>query len=204
MPRHTRRRGFGRRRGSRRGHTGGFWPFNAFFAPDKTGPTGAPNTTGTFTETSYGIPGLIGTRTFTNSQGKTMTQKTGIPQNIAMFQFATQPHPDGLFGTKGKPTEATTGAPYPYYPGIIGVNPDAPDYTPAKLQAAYNAKKNTGTNAEKKTLKNAFNTFSDPQKLATYRATMKNWYAQHPPTMANIIAMGVKGPGGMNLSAIPF
>jgi hypothetical protein len=140
----------------------------------------------------------------TNAQGKVMTQKTGIPQNIAMLKFATQAHPNGIFGTKGKPTEASTGAPYPFYPGIIGVNPDAPDYTPEKLQAAYNAKKNIGTNADKKLLKNAFNTFSDPQKLATYKSRMKNWFAKHPPTMADFIAMGAKGPGGMNLSAIPF
>ena len=131
-----------------------------------------------------------------------MTQKTGIPAAINMLQFAAQARPGA--NASAQPTEATTGAPYPPYALILGMAPEDPNFTLEKLQAAYNAKKNTGTNADKKLLKNAFNTFSDPQKRAAYASTMKNWYTKHPLTMANIKAMGIKGPGGIDLSANPF
>jgi len=203
-----------RRVNTRRSKTmrGGFWPFNGLFGSSKpvaaphgqvqmtVGPngqlirTGGPDLTGTHTNTSWqvGAPGgipLYGKRSFTNAEGHKASYTTGIPQYIAAGQYLTEGHPQGLLGANTKPSEASTGAPFPIYPTILGVDPDRPGYTPEKLKAAYNSKKNAGTDAERKVVQNAYNTMRDPQKYAEYSAKMKEWYTAHPPKLGDMIAM---------------
>jgi len=164
----------------------GFWPFTSAPLPQQGQPLpqqqGPPNLTGSFTSYEYGIPGIIGTKTYTNSQGRTLQQTTGIPQNIEMLKFAM--NPGATFRNAiGKPTGALK---QPNYYMILGI-PE--NFTPAQLQMAYNAKKNIGTNINKKTVQDAFNTLADPINRQQYNTTMKAYYATNPPNAANIIQM---------------
>lgn len=174
--------------------------------------TGAPDLTGSHTSTSWsvaapGLPGvpLYGQRSFSNDRGQKSSYTTGVPQYLAAAQFLTEGHPKGLLGANTAPSETTTGAPYPVYSTILGVEPGRPGYTPDKLRAAYNSKKNKGTNAERKLVQNAYNTFSDPQKYAAYSAAMKQWYTAHPPKLGNVIAMqGQQSNPLIALASKPF
>jgi len=148
---------------------------------------------------------LYGKRSFTNAEGHKASYTTGIPQYLAAADYLTQGHPKGLLGANTTPSEATTGAPFPVYPSILGIDPDRPGYTPEKLRAAYNSKKNKGTNADKKLVQNAYNTMSDPQKYAAYSAAMKQWYTAHPPKLGNVIAMqGQQANPLIALASKPF
>ena len=155
----------------------GFWPFTS--APVQQG---APNLTGSFTSYEYGIPGIIGNKRYTNSQGRTLQQTTGIPQNIALLKFALNPGPT-FKQAIGQPTGALQ---QPNYYMVLGV-PE--NFTPAQLQTAYNSKKNTGSNINKKLVQQAFNTLADPINRQQYNETIQAYYAANPPNAANIIQM---------------
>jgi hypothetical protein len=165
----------------------GFWPFTSVPFPQQQGQLypqqqGPPNLTGNFTSYEYGIPGIIGNKTYTNAQGRTLQQTTGIPQNLALLKFAM--NPGATFSNAvGKPTGALM---QPNYYITLGI-PE--NFTPVQLQTAYNAKKNMGTNINKKLVQDAFNTLADPINRQQYDATMKAYYAANPPNAANIIQM---------------
>jgi len=156
-----------------------------FWAPAPVAPVqrqGGPNLTGNFSTFEYGIPGVIGHKTYTNSQGKTYQQVTGIPQTVGMLQLAMNPR-GALKSSLGQPSSTVLPPNYFLILGLSG------DFTPAQLQSAYNAKKNVGTNIDKKTAKNAFNTLSDPTLRQQYETSMKAYYAANPPNGANIVKM---------------
>jgi len=227
MPRRkTLRRRPGHKKTLRKSMRGGFWwsskPATGPMGPPQgqvqmtVGPngqlirTGAPDLTGSHTNTSWqvGAPGgipLYGQRSFTNAEGHKASYTTGIPQYVAAANYLTQGHPKGLLGANTTPSQASTGAPFPVYSTILGVDPGRPDYTPEKLRAAYNSKKNKGTNAEKRLVQNAYNTFRDPQKFATYNSAMRQWYTAHPPKLGNVLAMQAQqGNPLIGLAKRPF
>jgi hypothetical protein len=194
---------------------GGFWPFSSapvanpglvtnpntsqspnslIFVP-KPGQFGYkdPNRVNlTGSHTSYSVSdgtGLFGVRGFTNPGANPFapgamqhTQMTGIPQAIGLISdlSTAKPSVKGSFNASAMPPD--------YYTTLGIVNKRIP-LTKAELNSAYNRKKNLGSNTDKKLLKDAYNTLSDPVKRYKYDESLSNYMTNHPPSIANIYKM---------------
>jgi hypothetical protein len=147
----------------------------------------APNWTGDHKTIELGAPGVLGYRFMVDSQGRTQSNITGIPQHIGFARFLAGPGPEGRLGGQDKlPVSGfTTNAPKNYY-GIFGVTADA---TPAQIQAAYAAKAATATNATRKNIEDGYAILSNPVKRKQYDVGLSDFYRAHPPNMADLSAM---------------
>jgi hypothetical protein len=146
-----------------------------------------PNWTGDHKTIELGAPGVLGYRFMVNSQGRTQSNITGIPQHIGFARFLAGPGPEGRLGGQDKlpVSEFTTQAPKNYY-GIFGVNADA---TPAQIQSAYAMKTATATNATRKNIEDGYAILSNPIKRKEYDTALSDFYRAHPPNMADLSAM---------------
>lgn len=175
-------------------------PFNAnkVYAP-KPGQFGYtdPNQvrlSGSFTEYQMGVPGF-GVRGYTQPGANPFAPGamqhvglTGYPQLMGVAGLAmSQPKVQGSFNINQMPPD--------YYTPLGLVNKRTP-FTKAELNAAYNQKKNLGTNADKKLVKNAYNTLSDPEKRYKHDTAMTEYFTAHPPSISDLLKMAPQRPGG--------
>ena len=171
---------------------------NQVFAP-KPGQFGYtdPNQvslTGSFTEYQMGVPGF-GVRGYTQPGANPFAPGamqhvglTGYPQLMGVAGLAmSQPKVQGSFNINQMPPD--------YYTPLGLVNKRTP-FTKAELNAAYNQKKNLGTNADKKLVKNAYNTLSDPEKRYKHDTAMTEYFTAHPPSISDLLKMAPQRPGG--------
>ena len=148
----------------------------------------APNWTGDHKTIELGAPGVLGYRFMVDSQGRTQSNITGIPQHLAAARYLVAPGPEGRLGGQDKlPVRGfTTEAPKNYY-GIFGVTAEA---TPAQIQSAYVTKKATvANNATRKNIEEGYAILSDPVKRQQYNVVLSDFYRAHPPNMADLSAM---------------
>jgi hypothetical protein len=221
VARKTRR---GKRSNRRTTKRGGLWPFsssapaanpglavggptvpnaaNPVFAP-KPGQFGYtdPNQvslSGSFTEYQMGVPGLPGhsvrgyTKPGANPFAPGAMQHVGatglIPGLMNIGTLATsQPKIQGSFNINQMP---------PDYYTPLGLRNQRTPFTKAELNAAYNRKKNIGTNADKQLVKAAYNTLSDPQKRYKHDQAMTEYFTAHPPSISDLLKMTPQQPGG--------
>jgi len=176
-----------RKRGTRKRNGGGLFDF--FFGAQQAGP--APSTTGSFTSTSFPLLPGFNYRTITNSQGRTKTDLAGpVPGLIgvaaAVNRFANPPA-EGVFGMKG---EATNFSSYPNPYRDLGITAKA---TNSEIKAAYNLKRASANNSQKKILNNAYSTLSNASRRAKYNADATEFYKTHKPTPGNVMKMMSQG-----------
>ncbi len=163
----------------------------------------APNWTGDHKTIELGAPGVLGYRFMVNSQGRTQSNITGIPQHLAAARYVVAPGPEGRLGGQDKlPVSGfTTEAPKNYY-GVFGVTAEA---TPAQIQSAYVAKKATvANNATRKNIEEGYAILSDPVKRQQYNVVLSDFYRAHPPNMADLSAMYSKTGQSNPVTALKY
>jgi hypothetical protein len=187
-----------RRSNNRRTKRNGGGLFDFFFGPPgkavvyRNGNKNAPpSTTGSFTSTSFSLMPGINYRTITNSQGRTSSGLAGpVPGLIgvaaAVNRFANPPA-EGAFGMKGDTTNYSS---YPNPYRDLGISAKA---TNSEIKAAYNSKRATANNTQKKVLNNAYSTLSNTTRRAKYDAEATAFYTSHRPSPANIMKIMSQG-----------
>ena len=123
--------------------------------------------------------------------------KSEIRQRKAERRIANPPA-NGILGLKGNVSEFSK---YPNPYRDLGVSTKA---TIAEIKSAYNSKKSSANNSQKKVLNTAFNTLSDPAKRAKYNADAAVFFKEHPPEPGNVMAAMRSGTNGQKKSAEMF
>jgi len=154
--------------------------------------------TGSHTRYEIGVPGF-GLRGYTKIGAPLSTMQhvgvTGYPQTAALAAGLLIPGAAATMSgaPQGPSTFDPKQAPPNYYAALGMIRPDTPiDNT--LLDTAYMSKKNVGTNADKKLVKTAYNTLSDPAKRYQYDAAVNQYYTMHPPSLSQLAQMAPPMP----------
>ena len=157
-----------------------------FYTKNSTDPN-APLAPGAgFSRYSFSLgPGLNYTST-TNAYGHKVQGLSGtVPMAFglaAAAQRVTNPPENGILGLKGNISEFSK---YPNPYRDLGVSTKASN---AEIKSAYNSKKVSANNSQKKILNAAFNTLSNPERRAKYDSEAFAFFKAHPPEPGNIVA----------------
>ena len=172
----------------------------------------AINYTGSFTEYKMGIPGF-GMRGYTNPGESIFKVRqlgpTGILQDVSMGASLLIPGVAlAINGMAGPPPQSTLPfdpslAPPDYY-GALGLINNHTPLSATVVADAYYARKNTGTNAQKKLFQDAYSTLSDPAKRYTYDYSVNQYYTQHPPSIAQLVETSRQIPMSVGKQQGPF
>ena len=148
---------------------------------------------GSFTEYQLGLAPGVGIRGYTNP-GQSITQMqhvglTGIPQGVGIAGALLVPEAQ-------RPLTFDPAQAPPDYYGVLGIERSQTQLNSAVVNSAYAARKNLGTNADKKLVQTAYNTLRDPAARYQYDATVNQYWTSHPPSIAQIMQMTHKANPG--------
>jgi len=157
------------------------------------GSPGGPLAPGTsMTQTTFSLMPGVSYQGTTNAYGTTKRGLTGvIPGTIGAAEIAyklanptAQQLKNGRFGLQGNISNFSR---YPNPYRDLAVSTKASN---AQIKAAYSNKiQTTANNASRKVLNAAYATLSDPARRAKYDANAQVFFASHPPTPGNVVAM---------------
>jgi len=163
------------------------------------GSPGGPLAPGSsMTQTTFSLGPGIGYQGTTNAYGTTKRGLTGvIPGTIGAAEIAyklANPSAQQIKnGRLGLQQNISNFSRYPNPYRNLGISTKASN---AEIKSAYNNKKlKVANNSSRQVLNAAYATLSDPAKRAKYNGNAQVFFAAHPPTPGNVVAM-MRAQGG--------